>query len=620
MAQDFNATDFSPIKDQYHYGHPQHQDGISYTAQQLPAEAAFQQNLQHPPPGVAPSTDIKIHWCHPSFMVVLWLAGLALAVGHHTYYVSMDGKNAEDQRWVIRVGTGFAFLVKACFAASLGIAIKQLVWAILRRRFMSLRGIDALFAITTDPAAFFVQDIWLSMPGLVLLAVLLWGIPLAAIVTPAAISVTTLTTQSNQSCNIPVLNFEKRFDWKYRTPQSALANYNETIYGLGIRPPLSDYGPDEEGNDVADPWKYGGPTPVAEKLLRKVVIGQEILPFPSICGPNCTYETTTPGVGYNCSRISFNSAEAAYINSTDAYRKSSYIYIGILFNNRQLVALAEQREHRDRPISDDEYFQCQPHRVTYRINVTFINDIRHLQVIDEEFLERVPWPMFPGNMSLSATYRETNYWAYQALADLVGQHFQGHIWFPRGGWGGQVTTTILSYSSLVGPQKDFRNTNKTVFPSVEWPKLGFRQGIVDLVRNISLSLFADPTLHIYDTSPGICETFSVSNIWRYDPRALWIAYGVVCLVCTVGVAVGAVAMRLNGCSSDVSFSRILCTTRNFSLDQAADGSRFGAHPLNEELEKLPLKFGELSDQGHVGFGMEGQVTELARGRCERRIA
>ncbi|RSL88686.1 hypothetical protein CEP51_001610 [Fusarium floridanum] len=243
----------------------------------------------------------------------------------------MNGKDAVDQRWVIRVGTGFAFLVKACFAASLGIVIKQLVWTMLRKRFMSLRGIDALFAITTDPTAFLVHDIWMGMPCLVLLTVLLWGIPLAAIVTPATVSVTTVTTRSNHSCDIPVLNFEKRFDWKYRTPQSSLANYNETLLGLGIRPPLSEYGPDEEGNDVADPWQYGGPTPVAEKLLRKVVIGQEILP----------------------------------------------------------------------------------------LNVTFVNDVRRLQVVGEEFVDRVPWPMFPGNMSLSATYKESNFWAYQALADLA---------------------------------------------------------------------------------------------------------------------------------------------------------------------------------------------------------
>ncbi|RTE82378.1 hypothetical protein BHE90_003042 [Fusarium euwallaceae] len=307
--------------------------------------------------------------------------------------------------------------------------------------------------------------------------------------------------------------------------------------------------------------------------------------------------------GRQWQRVSFN--------STDAYRKSAYIYIGVLFNNRELVALEEQREHLDKPVSDDEYFQCQPYRVIYRLNVTFINDVRRLQVVGEEFVDRVPWPMFPGNTSLSATYKESNIWAYRALADLVGQHVQGHIWFPRGGWGGQVTTTILSYSSLVGPQRDFRNLNETLFTSVEWPKLGFRQGIVDLVRNVSISLLADPTLHIYDTSPGICETFSASNIWRYDPKALWIAYGAICLVCTVGVVIGAIAMRLNGCSSDVSFSRIMCTTRNISLDQAAAGSRFGAHPLGEELEKLPLKFGELSDQGHVGSrGREGYGREL----------
>ncbi|RSM19573.1 hypothetical protein CDV31_001460 [Fusarium ambrosium] len=554
MAQDFNAADVSQqqtkcqlyhadnqeergcsyyyqsaTKSQYQHSHPQHQHDALYTA----AEAAFPQNLQHPPSGNATSTDIKIHWYHPSLMAVPWLAGFALAVGHHVYYASIDGKDAEDQRWVICVGTGFAFLVKARFAANLGIAIKQLVWTMLRRRSMSLRGIDALFAITTDPTAFLVHDIWMGMPCLVLLAVLLWGIPLAAIVTPAAISVATVTTRSNHSCDIPALNFEKRFDWKYRTPQSSLANHNKTLLGLGIRPPLSEYGLDEEGNDVADPWQYGGPTPVAEKLLRKVVIGQEILPFPSICGPNCTYITTTPGVGYNCSRISFNSTKAAYINSTDAYRKSAYIYIGVLFNDRELVALAEQREHLDKPVSDDEYFQCQPYCVIYRLNVTFVNDVRRLQVVGEEFVDRVPWPMFPGNMSLSATYKESNFWAYQALADLVGQHVQGHIWFPRGGWGGQVTTTILSYSSLVGPQSDFRNLNETLFTSVEWPKLGFRQGIVDLVRNVSISLLADPTLYIYDTSPGICETFSASSIWRYDPKALWIAYGAICLRCII---------------------------------------------------------------------------------------
>ncbi|RSL42921.1 hypothetical protein CEP54_015305 [Fusarium duplospermum] len=397
----------------------------------------------------------------------------------------------------------------ASFAASLGIAIKQLIWTMMRRRFTSVKGIDALFAITTDPTSFLVRDIWIGMPGLVVLALLLWGIPLAAIVTPAAVSVTTVTTSSSQRCNIPVLNFEKKFDWTYSTPQSTLANYNETTI---LRAALSDHDPEKEGDDIAFRWAYGGPTPVAEKLLRKGVISQEILPFPSVCGPNCTYTTTTPGVGYQCSRLSANSEEAEFINSTDAYRNSAFIYIGILLNNREFLALATQQEQRDRQVFDLEYFQCQPHHVMYKLKIIFTNDVRQLEVVDEQFLERVSWPMFSGNRSLSATYKETNFWAYQALADLVGQHFRGQIWMPVRGQGGQVTTTILSYSSLVGAQRTLDNPNATVFQVVEYPKLGFQQGIVDIVRNVSISLLADPTLHIYDTNPGLCETFSVSSI------------------------------------------------------------------------------------------------------------
>ncbi|KAL2674179.1 hypothetical protein Neosp_012626 [[Neocosmospora] mangrovei] len=521
---------------QYLYGYPQHQHDSSYTPQQspLPAEAAFSQSPQHPVrlidrqyPSLedAPSTEIEIHWYHPSLMIALWLAGLAFAIGHHTYYASMHGKDAQDQKWVIRVGTGLAFLVKASFAASLGIAIKQLIWTMLRRRFTSLKGIDALFAITTDPTSFLVRDIWVGMPGLAVLAVLLWGIPLAAIVTPAAISVTTVTTSSNQRCNIPVLDFEKKFDWTYSSPQSALANYNETTF---LRAALSDHDPEKESGDIAFRWGYGGPTPVAEKLLRKVVIGQEILLFPSICGPNCTYMTTTPGVGYQCSRVSSNSEEAGFINSTDTYRNLAFVYIGVLLNNRGLLALAAQQEQRGEEVLDFEYFRCQPHRVVYNLKITFTNDIRRLEVVDEEFQERVSWPMFSGNRSLSATYKETNFWAYQALVDLVGQHFRGQIWMPGRGQGGQATTTTLSYSPLVGAQKSIDNPNATVFQVVEWPKLGFREGLVDIVRNISISLLADPTLHIYDTQPGL-----LSSIWRYDPKALWIAYGAICLRCVV---------------------------------------------------------------------------------------
>lgn len=65
-------------------------------------------------------------------MVGLVISSAVLSVGHHYYYKSFDGARVgsrEEQTWAIRIGTGFAFLIKSCLVSAVGLAAVQETWA-----------------------------------------------------------------------------------------------------------------------------------------------------------------------------------------------------------------------------------------------------------------------------------------------------------------------------------------------------------------------------------------------------------------------------------------------------------------------------------------------------------
>lgn len=141
-----------------------------------------------PPPSHATSTSSiskefhspaawGIGWQTPALVIGFFLSGVLLIVGHHVYYNSLNGtpvKSATQQTWAIRIGTGLAFLIKALFVAAIGIAVAQQAWSTLRRKGVSLRGIDAMFSVLGNPIAFLVPDMWIGAKTLTLLAIVSW--------------------------------------------------------------------------------------------------------------------------------------------------------------------------------------------------------------------------------------------------------------------------------------------------------------------------------------------------------------------------------------------------------------------------------------------------------------
>jgi hypothetical protein len=111
--------------------------------------------------------------------------------------------------------------------------------------------------------------------------------------------------------------------------------------------------------------------------------------------------------------------------------------------------------------------------------------------------------------------------------------------------------------------------------------------------------------------------FPTRNIYHCNDVNLILSYGFAILVTFICIAIGTYATASNGVSHSSVFSAIVATTRNTKLDGLLEGSSLGALPLDQEMSKVKLKFGELLEEGgerrHVAFGFEEEVEGLRKG-------
>jgi hypothetical protein len=98
-----------------------------------------------------------VAWGVPAMMVGFTLAGIAIAIGHHGYYMSLHGTpvgSAVRQNWALRFGTAFSFLSIALLRTACNVAYKQYIWTLFKRKAFSITAIDKLFQLPNDLTAF----------------------------------------------------------------------------------------------------------------------------------------------------------------------------------------------------------------------------------------------------------------------------------------------------------------------------------------------------------------------------------------------------------------------------------------------------------------------------------
>lgn len=83
-------------------------------------------------------------------------AAALLSLTHHLFYAYWNTKpvaSSTQQKWILRVGTWIALLVKASITITASVAFTQTQWLIMRERRNTVSEIDSMFNALHDPWA-----------------------------------------------------------------------------------------------------------------------------------------------------------------------------------------------------------------------------------------------------------------------------------------------------------------------------------------------------------------------------------------------------------------------------------------------------------------------------------
>ena len=157
--------------------------------------------------------------------------------------------------------------------------------------------------------------------------------------------------------------------------------------------------------------------------------------------------------------------------------------------------------------------------------------------------------------------------------------------------------------------------------------------IEEASRNLTLSLFSDSQYLMSNNSTAAVTTTTHPNIYSYNFKNLVIAYSVAFGAAAAAVVVGSISYFANGqVSCHLSFSSILCATRNGMLDDLVKQHQLRPLAVGQGIYDARLKYGTLqASQGEgtdgtsvtdlhepdanliSGFGQPGQMIEGAKG-------
>ncbi|KAL7271987.1 hypothetical protein RUND412_005224 [Rhizina undulata] len=562
-----------------------------------------------------------ISWYMPISMIVIFICGVVGAIAHNAFYTSLHGKQAVNQLMMVRYGTALAFFTKACLVGSVVLAFRQRLWYTLRRKSMSVRGIDSLFAIVEDPTWFILsKELYMKAKLATLMAAATWLIPLASVLSPGSLTADLKNvTLPISNCTVPNLNFtlENTADWRH--PRHGLNGYDLPFYNTTPPPPAA-------GID----W-YDQPSKVASKLTTLTVLSQDSIGIKdSPCsGYNCTYAIGFWGPWYNCSeqpwvdsssdaRVNFSTSDMApdgsdifwgeagdlgiqYAQPQPGYNSSvltdqgwfhgepSLWFAYVELTNNSIV----RSDNRWNVSLDQHLIQCVHQKAWYDVTLWFVNSQQIAQVKVSNgttLLSDYPDGIRPGDDG----YKE--FASYHALGTLVS------------GWvEGKITRANQSAVSIT-----FSNISQTKLynQSASFVVPNFRTMVQNFYEEIVISLLSEPNMEIATEVSVQCLKHHYVNIYQYHKAGLWVGYAICVTVAFISVLVGLCAIRQNGVSSDTTFSKILATTRNPAIDDEVSkvtGACLGADPTPKELEKLQLKFGIVGEAGWTAFGRPEDV-------------
>ncbi|KAF5027073.1 hypothetical protein F66182_842 [Fusarium sp. NRRL 66182] len=250
---------------------------------------------------------VKSRWS----MVGCLIFGVAAALGHHFLYNALDGREALNQQWWLRLGQLISFISNASFVLAAMMAHQQIAWQAVGKKGFSVKAVDSLFGSGHYITELFSREAWVKSWFVMFLALYMWFSPLVVILTSATLDVEPGDKVENTLCpSVRTLNFSNEAKESYQTPKRAesetfknglsLSGYNVTAPGGNLAEDAEDLDAFEYYNvpssflvRIAD-GVFSSGQPIHKKDVALEICGE---------GWNCSTTIHFVGPGYNCKEV-----------------------------------------------------------------------------------------------------------------------------------------------------------------------------------------------------------------------------------------------------------------------------------------------------------------------------
>jgi hypothetical protein len=483
-------------------------------------------------------------------MSCLLVIGIGCGVAHHAFNAYLNDRplTSFDQTWAIRIGTALAMGFKTAVIASMGMAFAQRMWRSVRHQAMSVKSLDSLFgAFSGDPRSLFQGDLYRSAILALLIAVSSWILPLATVFTPATLRVKPADRTSSTSCIVPGVNLRNGTD------------------GGSIRYPSSN-------------GLYTGPAPMIQRFAVQSLMTGSFNPFPYtsglVTGANTSYTLSFTAPALQCSEAN-STAQSNLPQNT--YWSSIRSPMHDSVTGQDIPTLKIQYASTPNP-SSQTILTCVPYLADYGVLVTYNSTAQSVALLNMTMTAPAGRPTGGSGIQLSDANALTT--GAAAIVDATFNTLVGNLTRDQNG-------NLLTSASNVALASFVHMSGQSAcdFKLV-------RESVEQLMRDVSASAMG---LRLVQTQ-ATCVTVDRVNVYLYDQGVLIASYLAAVAVAIAAVAVGLHALKANGHSGDTSFSGVVLSTRNPTLDRACEDGR-------ESLLALRVRFGRLSN-GRPAFGID----------------
>lgn len=240
----------------------------------------------------------RIHWLAPATVVFSLTAGILFALGHHLFYASLDGKEAQNdkldllgthvskQQFNITIGTTFSYLVNFFLGTALATAYAQVFWRALIKSHATLETWDAAFSANSN--VFFLGKVWIwwQFPLLFVVLIVAWLMPLASTIPPGTLSIGT------DKINPPPVDFRDVPNVDFSS-----LNYVANMQKAG------DAQGGSESSQHQSQFQYSGPSTDVQRIADQVAQTGMVLPIPPPFS-NASWELEFDGPSLKCLPVS----------------------------------------------------------------------------------------------------------------------------------------------------------------------------------------------------------------------------------------------------------------------------------------------------------------------------